>query len=484
MGNVASHPHRRTWRASTSLAALTFVAVVNAACAVHVSADNEERTLAFPGAEGAGQFTKGGRGGAVYKVTSLADSGQGTLRAAVEAQGARMVVFDVSGTIALKSPLKIANAFITIAGQTAPGDGITLRDQPLIVAADDVIIRYLRSRLGDVSKTQADAVTVVKGRNIILDHISASWSTDETLSLSSRFDPPENGFYDVTVQWSIISESLDRSRHTKGRHGYGTLIRASHGARISFHHNLWAHHQARMPRPGNYKDFTADPDGPVIDFRNNVFFNWGGDTEANHAKEGPFAGIGRIDARAAGYNADTQSAIGYNFIANAYKRGPDSRAMLIMCEHDQKARAYLAGNMVDGQVVNDQWSLVACEPSPDYRLSSPIGVAPVSTDSAHVAYRRVLSAAGASKARDAVDKRIVAHVRKGAGRIIDSQADVGGWPKLRSKKPPRDSDGDGMPDRWEKVHKLDAANASDGAMDPDGDGYTDLENYLNGLVAD
>lgn len=461
-----------------------FAALVNAACAVHVSADKEKRTLAFPGAEGAGQFAKGGRGGTVHKVTSLADSGPGTLRAAVEAQGPRTVVFDGSGTIALKSPLRIDNPFITIAGQTAPGDGITLRDQPLIVAADDAIIRYLRSRLGDVSKTQGDAVTVVKGRNIILDHISASWSTDETLSLSSRFDPPENGFYDVTVQWSIISESLDRSRHTKGRHGYGTLIRASHGARISFHHNLWAHHQARMPRPGNYKDSTADPDGPLIDFRNNVFFNWGGDPEANHAKEGPFAGIGRIDARAAGYNADTQSVIGYNFIANTYKRGPDSRAALIMCERDQRARAYLTENMVDGRIVDNQWTLVACEPPPGYRLSAPLEVVPVTTDSAGAAYERVLSAAGASKMRDAVDKRIVAHVRKGAGRIIDSQADVGGWPKLRSKKPPRDGDGDGMPDTWERARKLNPADGSDGAIDRDADGYTNLEGYLNGLVAD
>mgnify|MGYP001582158194 CR=1 FL=1 len=228
------------------------VAVLAALVVLNAAAHAEPSRVAFPGAEGAGQYAKGGRGGAVIKVTSLADAGPGTLRAAVEAKGARTVVFDVSGTIALKSALKIENPQITIAGQTAPGGGITLRDQSLIVAADEVIVRYIRSRLGDVSGVQGDAITVLKGRNIILDHVSASWSTDETLSLSSRFDPPENGFYDVTVQWSIIAESLDRSTHEKGRHGYGTLIRASNGARISFHHNLWAHHQARMPRPGNY----------------------------------------------------------------------------------------------------------------------------------------------------------------------------------------------------------------------------------------
>jgi len=445
-----------------------------------VAANARARTLAFPGAEGAGQYAQGGRGGAVYKVTSLEDNGDGTLRAAIEAKGARTVVFDVSGTITLKTPLKIENPQITIAGQTAPGDGITLRAQPLIIAADDVIVRYIRSRLGD-SGAQADAMTVTKGRNIIIDHVSASWSTDEALSLSSRFNPPENGFYDVTVQWSIISESLDRSTHEKGRHGYGTLIRASNGAKISFHHNLWAHHQARMPRPGNYKDVSLDPEGPTIDFRNNVFYNWGGDPQANHTKDGPLAGTGRIDKLAPGYNADTNTAVTVNFINNTYKRGPDSRANLIFCEHDQAARTFLAGNAMNGKVPADQWSLVACDPPTLYRLASPARIAEPTTETASAAYQRVLATAGASKARDTVDKRIVTEVRKGRGRIIDSEKSVGGWPTLRSRLAPRDTDGDGMPDAWERKHKVDPLDPLDGALTT-GDGYTNLERYLNALA--
>lgn len=445
-----------------------------------VAASAGARTLAFPGAEGAGAYAQGGRGGAVIKVTSLDDAGPGTLRAAIEATGRRTVIFERSGTITLKTPLRIENPNVTIAGHTAPGEGITLRAQPLIIAADDVIVRYIRSRLGG-GGAQSDALTVVKGRNIVVDHVSASWSTDEALSLSSRFNPPESGFYDVTVQWSIISESLDHSTHEKGRHGYGTLIRASNGARISFHHNLWAHHQARMPRPGNYKDASVDPDGPIIDFRNNVFYNWGGDPEANRATEGPLVGTGRIDKLAAGYNADLNNAVTLNFVNNAYKRGPDSRSGLIYCEHSQSARTFIAGNAMNGKVPADQWRMVACNPPPSYRLNGPAPFAPVKTDAAHVAYKRVLANAGASRPRDAVDRRIVSEVRTGRGRIIDSETAVGGWPDLRSRPAPADADGDGMPDAWERKHKLDPLDPADGA-DRNGDGFTNLEDYLNALV--
>jgi hypothetical protein len=228
---------------------------------------------AFPGAEGAGRFALGGRGGAVFHVTHLGDSGPGSLRAAVEAAGPRTVVFEVSGTIALKSPLRVTNGRLTIAGQTAPGDGITLRDQPVEIAADDVVVRFIRSRLGDESGVDGDAIGVVAGHRIVLDHVSASWSTDEALSLSARFDRPETRFGDVTVQWSFITESLNLNRAKKGEaHGFGTLLRASRGARISFHHNLWALHLDRMPRPGNWHKPDVDPVGAFFDFRANVFY--------------------------------------------------------------------------------------------------------------------------------------------------------------------------------------------------------------------
>ena len=217
------------------------VTVICVSSGAHLaSAQAVDGIVAFPGAEGAGRFALGGRGGRVLRVTHLGDAGPGSLRAAVEADGPRTVVFDIGGVIRLASPLTVRRGRITIAGQTAPGGGITLRDHPLVVSADDVVIRHIRSRLGDESGVEADAVSVERGRRIILDHISASWSVDETLSVGSRYSPPERGIYDVTVQWSLIAESLNASGHAKGDHGYGTLVRGGHGARMTFHHNLWA----------------------------------------------------------------------------------------------------------------------------------------------------------------------------------------------------------------------------------------------------
>ncbi|MCF8503291.1 MAG: pectate lyase [Caulobacter sp.] len=417
---------------------------------------------AFPGAEGFGRFAAGGRGGAVLRVTTLADSGPGSLRAAVEVGGPRTVIFDVGGTIVLESPLKVGQAKITLAGQTAPGDGITLRGQPLIIAADDVVVRYLRIRLGDETRVQDDALSITRGRRIIIDHVSTSWSVDETLSAGSRYSPPEDGIYDLTVQWSLIAESLNGSVHLKGEHGYGSLIRGGYGARFSWHHNLWADHQARMPRPGNYTSAAVDPQGPLFEFRNNVFYNWGG---------------GR-----AGYNADTDSQAGYDFIANWYQPGPDSEGALAFCEQNPLARAWFAGNAMNGSVPTDPWSLVGCRPGAGYRSPAPLADSGIATDTAARAYERVLATSGASRVRDAVDLRIIAGVRDRTGRLINSQADVGGWPVLKSGPAWIDTDGDGMPDSWERAQGLDPSDGSDGAKDRNGDGWTNLEDWLNSLA--
>lgn len=417
---------------------------------------------AFPGAEGFGRFATGGRGGAVLRVTTLADSGPGSLRAAVEAKGARTIVFDVAGTIILASPLKIGRPGITIAGQTAPGDGITLRGQPLVIAADDVVVRYLRVRLGDETGVQDDAVNVTRGRRIILDHLSASWSVDETLSAGSRYDPPESGVHDLTVQWSIISESLNVSLHQKGRHGYGSLIRGGHGARFSWLNNLWADHQARMPRPGNYNSREVDPVGGFFEFRNNVFYNWGGDR--------------------AGYNADKDALSAYDFVGNWYQAGPDSEGALAFCEENGASRAWFADNAMNGQVPADPWSLVGCTPPDGYRAEGPLADSGAKTLSPARAYERVLAGAGASKVRDAVDLRVIEGVRTRSGRLIDSQSEVGGWPVLKSGPAWIDSDGDGMPDDWERAHGLDPSDAADGARDADRDGFTNLEEWLDSLV--
>ena len=414
---------------------------------------------AFPGALGAGRAALGGRGGAVLRVTTLNDSGPGSLRAAVETEGPRTIVFDIGGTIRLASPLRIREPRITIAGQTAPGGGITLRGQPLLISADDVVIRYIRSRLGDERGVQADAVTIDRGQRIILDHVSASWSVDETLSIGSR----DRVIDAVTVQWSIIAESLNLSAHSKGDHGYGSLVRGNRGARFTFHHNLWAQHRARMPRPGNYLTPDIDPIGPYFEFTNNVFYDWG----QGHA----------------GYNSDKDPATvsTYAFVANAYRRGPDSTGAVIFEEESSAAHAWFDANSVDGVVPADPWVPVTGDDAPGYRLTALPAWAMGATETAAQAYASVLARAGASRVRDAVDTRILAGVADGTGRIINSQTDVGGWPDLAPGTPWIDTDADGMPDAWETIHGLDPATA-DGAADRDGDGYTNLEDWLNSLA--
>lgn len=441
------------------LASLAVIAVATAAGPL------PDGVPAFPGAEGAGRLAKGGRGGRVIRVTNLEDKGPGSLRAAIEAEGARTIVFDVGGTIRLSRPLVIRNGLVTIAGQTAPGGGITLRDQAIEIKADDVIVRFIRSRLGDESSVESDALTISSGRRIIVDHVSASWSVDETLSAGSSYREPEDDLRDVTVQWSIISESLTRSLHAKGDHGYGSLLRGARGARMSFHHNLWAHHGARMPRPGNYLSPTRDSVGAFYDFRSNIFYDWGG--------------------AYSGYNADSgdkASNAAYNFVDNVYRRGPASKKPIAFDEKNPIARAWFAGNSMDGQIPADPWSLVTGRTDPEYRLTGPLAMPPIARDPAPRAFARVLAGAGASRTRDPVDDRVIASVRDGTGGLIDTQSQIGGWPKLAPGTPWRDSDGDGMPDDWERRHRLDPSNPADGNADRDRDGHTELEEWLNSLA--
>ncbi len=445
----------RHLRAAAGVLVLTL-----AAAPAFAAPEAKTDVLAFPGAEGAGRFSTGGRGGAVLHVTNLNDSGPGSLRAAIQASGPRTVVFDVAGTVQLKSELKIANGQITIAGQTAPGGGITLRDQTLVVSADDVVIRFIRSRLGAESKVEGDAIWISGGRRIILDHVSASWSVDETLSASARYDHPGQGFYDLTVQWSIIAESLAHSIHVKGDHGYGSLVRGGNGSKISFHHNLWANHMARMPRPGNYEGPDKDPVGAFFDFRSNVFYNWG--------------------KGYAGYDADKAALAAYNFVDNAYVPGPNTGKTVIFQESNSLAKGYFAGNSMAGVVPADPWSLVTFTiPEPaGYRLAAPLDVGAVTPEPADKAYARVLADAGASVWRDPVDKRILDGVKTRTGKVINTQDDVGGWPALPSGEPAKDSDGDGMPNAWEKAHGLDPRKADGASAAKDGLGWTNLELYL------
>ncbi len=400
---------------------------------------------AFPGAEGFGRHARGGRGGDVYHVINLNDSGPGSLREGIEsAGGPRTIVFEVSGTIALVTTLHIQNKVgLTIAGQTAPGDGITLRDRPFFVKdSEHIVVRFLRSRLGDVSRSQDDAMSVTGSSNIIFDHCSASWSVDSVFDLTK-----ETGL--VTVQWCIISEALYDSVHAKGPHSMAVGWDGKGAGGGSYHHNLLASCNSRMPR------IDSSP-GPLVDARNNLIYNWG----MGNAYGGEMARM--------------------NFVGNYYKYGPASKSRGWVFATSQMGLVFVRDNHVDGspEVTRDNARGVTHGLVPD-----EFEVAPVETDPATVAYERVLRWAGASKARDAVDARIVADVEARTGAIIDSQAQVGGWPELRTRDPVADTDRDGMADAWERANGLDPTNPADRNGVPNGDGYTNLEGYLHSLVA-
>ncbi len=424
---------------------------------------------AFPGAEGFGAYARGGRGGDVYTVTNLDDSGPGSLRYGIQtAKGPRTVVFAVSGLISLKTALDINKDYITIAGQTAPGDGICLKDDCLKISANHVVVRYIRSRLGCKAGKESDAISVSSGKNIIMDHCSASWSVDECFSCSTG----DKGRIDsVTVQWSIIAEALHKSIHKKGPHGYGALIRGCYGASYSYHHNLFAHNYSRNPRPGNYdqNNRNVDPEGLLFDFRNNVMYNWGGSRP--------------------GYDADKESVCHYNYVGNYGKPGQDSDPTGYAYSAGCKFfKAFYEGNYFYGNIPSDQWSLVkfegewSAEEVEKYKQTVPFPAGPVTTDKAPDAWKKVLAGAGASVVRDAADARIISDVRNGTGRIIGNEAVVGGWPEYKTWGVKPDTDKDGMPDAWEKQNGLDPGNPADRNGDRDKNGYTNLEDYLNTLV--
>jgi pectate lyase len=439
---------------------------------------------AFPGAEGWGKYTLGGKGGQVIEVTNLNDSGPGSLRTAVSASGPRTVVFRVSGTIELKSNLSISRPFITIAGQTAPGDGICIKKYPIVINADQVIIRYLRLRLGDESGADDDALSGQFHKHIMIDHVSASWSVDETLSIYHCDS--------VTVQWCLISESMYNSNHEKGHHGYGGIWGGPHG---SFHHNLFAHHSSRNPRFASGCGNT--------DYRNNVIYNWG------------FQSV--YGAEKVEQNSTTYLFSAVNMVANYYKPGPATQPGSVQYRIVQpSSRNYLADygewyvtdNTVEGYpgVTTDNWTS-GVQPDDNsqmvkdsIRSDIPAPFVAIEQQTAEAAYQLVLENAGAIlPRRDSVDQRIISEVTEGTATygtgtynldrglgtapsgIIDSQTDAGGWPALYTGPVPRDSDHDGMSDIWETARGLNPEDPEDRNSTGEG-GYTHLENYLNSIV--
>ena len=407
--------------------------------------------LAFPGAEGYGAYAKGGRGGKVLLVTNLNDSGPGSLREAIEAKGPRTVLFRIGGIIETTG-LTIREPYITIAGQTAPGDGICIKKAPssgdalALSGTHDVIIRFLRVRAGNNtgedsnsgSANRADSFRVYDSDNFIVDHCSCSWGNPETLSASGSVDR-------YTVQWCIASEGNNQQNHA-----FATILG---GDRSTWHHNLFAHMFSRVPRWG---DITVQ-----CDFRNNVIYDWG---------------------HTCGYG-DLRTL---NYVNNYVRKGPSTTQRPPYFIIDPKvalpASLYLSGNIMDGMdgICRDNWKGVKGERG--LQSSTPFPAPPVQTQSAEEALEMVLRKVGATlPRRDSVDARIVSNVREGTGNIINNEKEVGDWPNYASGQPPVDSANDGIPDEWKKIHGM-PLNDPNVANTVNADGYTSLEAYLNSLV--
>ncbi|MBQ9439362.1 MAG: pectate lyase [Paludibacteraceae bacterium] len=466
------------------LVALVFVAV--SSCKDNDSSSEPQVTqkyLAFPGAEGGGKFACGGAGGQVIHITSLEDNEpsktliKGTLRHALMQSGARTIVFDVAGIIHLKSELVIEKGSLTIAGQTAPGDGICIADGGVqIHNCSNVLVQFIRFRMGDKRQNEADALEVRGCKNVMIDHCSMSWSTDECVSVYDN----EN----TTVQYCIIAESLRNSVHGKGRHGYGGIWG---GNNASFHHNLLCHHDSRNPRFDH--QLVSELQGP-IDFVNNVVYNWGGNSA--------YGGEGRK----------------INFVNNWYQPGPASSSQnrffnpTTTCSEakckpvQSNGRFYLTGNVnpeypdatADNWGVGVQMDKKNSVDKMSMKVDVPFEVTALSTtQTPQEAFETVLQKAGCSLQRDILDQTYIKDVRNdsythngsngSSNGLIDTQSDAGGWPQYNTAEAPKDTDNDGIPDEWEVEHGLDPLNYLDGSQRPLGAEFTNLQTYIHSIVA-
>jgi hypothetical protein len=431
------------------------------------------RHLAFPGAEGYGRFAIGGRGGKVIKVTNLNDSGPGSFRAAVEATGPRTIVFEVGGRIHLKNRLALRDNYVTIAGHTAPGKGICISNYNFgMLGAHDNIIRFIRVRPGNTSGETLDGMGMASTDHSIIDHCSISWTQDE--SFSSR------GAKNITLQRTLISEALNIAGHRKyedgKQHGYAASISGDIG---SFHHNLLAHCAGRNWSLAGAID-QANIHAGRLDIRNNVVYNWGYRTTDGGAKK-------------------------VQFVNNYYKPGPATTVFHVLKPERNHAFGpqdyYVAGNVMEGRYDADQALAGVIEPRDEplteFVYDEPFFPPYVDTQSAEAAYHDVLSDVGCNVPMlDDHDRRVLRETRDGTTTYVgsrsglpglpDAQEDVGGWEDYPEVSRPEgwDRDGDGMPDAWEVSHGWNPADASDGIKDEDGDGYTNLEQYLHSLLDD
>jgi len=441
-----------------------------------------QQPIAFPGAEGFGKYTTGGRGGKVILVSNLNDNGAGSLREAIAAKTPHIIVFTISGTIHLESKLTITSD-VTIAGQTAPGAGICLADFPVDIKGSNIIVRYMRFRMGDKNQRGGmvdgnggdDAFGGTKYKNIIIDHCSMSWSTDEVCSIYSGDS--------TTLQWNLIAEPLNYSYHYETgdtgyeHHGFGGIWGGSH---TSGHHNLFAHCNSRTPRFDGERNIPEE----FVDFTNNVIYKWG----SNNV----YAGEGG----------------NYNLVNNYYKPGPSTNSKVrsrVLNPYKKLPKLsygkfYLQGNYVEGskEVTDNNWLGVVMNEGTDADIPlSKVTVAfpaePLHIQTASEAYASVLQQVGAClPVRDTLDQRIVQEVKTGKGGLIDVQGHyphgtaysltVNAWPDLKSLPAPIDSDKDGMPDTWEIKNHLNANDSADAALYKLDKNYTNIEVYLNSLI--
>lgn len=439
--------------------------------------------VAFPGAEGWGKYTTGGRGGKVLVVSNLNDDGPGSLRNAIKTKGPRIIVFSVSGTIHLASALSITSD-ITIAGQTAPGDGICLADYPVALKGNNIIVRYMRFRMGDRNQSSGmvdgagsdDAFGGTRNIRLIIDHCSMSWSTDEACSIYAGDS--------ATLQWNLISEPMNYSYHFEEgdkdyeHHGYGGIWGGRHA---SFHHNLFAHCNSRTPRFDGNRNIKSTENA---DFRNNIIYNWG----SNNV----YAGEGG----------------NYNVMNNYYKWGPSTNKSVKerVLNPYKKApslpygKFYLNGNYIDGSpaVTANNWLGVVMNEGTAAdtvlsKVTTPFPAEAVTTQTATGAYPLVLQNAGAVlPRRDTLDMRIINEVKNRSGRMIDVQGGyphgtpysetMKAWPLLQSAPAPKDSDSDGMPDIWETKNGLNPADATDASVYALDKMYTNIEVYINSIT--
>ena len=430
----------------------------------------------FPGAAGGGMFSFGGRGGSVLTVTNLNDTGPGSLRDALETGGPRIIVFNVAGVIHLKTRIVVRAPYVTIAGNTAPGDGVCIAGDTLELETHDVVIRHMRFRRGEGwVGDRNDSLGGNPVGNIMIDHVSATWGLDENLSMYRHmYQPPTGGkelklpTVNITIQNSLSAEALNTYNHA-----FGSTIG---GLNSTFHHNLWANNTGRNPSIGMYGDFTLV---------NNVIYNWhhrsvdGGDQRSlyniynNTFKPGPATPV--------------NEAIGHRILKPEAKR--------IKPRVDEYGKAFVNGNRMVGNdaVTADNWNdgvqIDSLAPAatllPQIRVDKPFDHAWLPTQTADESYTYVLANAGATlPCRDSVDTRIIEGVRTGVPSykdgIITDIAQVGGYPEYKGT-PYIDTDGDGMPDDWELAHGLNPKDPSDALTDLNGDGYTNIEDYINGL---